>query len=280
MNCVVKAVKRIDQIYCKMESVGDVNKLYYLFANTLGFPEAWPPTDKKSYYGGGVYTGNTWLKWISNNTKAYKMTDKPARFHILAAEPNGYERCLKELEKRRLSVKFDGVSTIPDSFGQEQEWARSSSLTVSPFKEIDLSLCKYMPLAFSALTTTPEAKDLDEHYSIMKGRLDGADGGPLGVRHVKEVELGVRDVEKSMAAWRSLIDPVKAVGDVWKLGKGPALRLTPDKENSIKSISIRVKSLRKARSFLKANGLLGEEKEDQLSLNRGRVNNLDIRFVK
>jgi hypothetical protein len=37
---MVRAVKRIDQVYCQMESVGDVNKLYYLFANTLGFPEA------------------------------------------------------------------------------------------------------------------------------------------------------------------------------------------------------------------------------------------------
>jgi hypothetical protein len=37
---LVKPVKRIDQIYCQVESIGDVNKLYYLFANTLGFLEA------------------------------------------------------------------------------------------------------------------------------------------------------------------------------------------------------------------------------------------------
>jgi len=277
---MVKAVKRFDQIYCKMESVGDVNKLYYLFANTLGFPEAWPPTDKKSYYGGGVYTGNTWLKWTSSNTKRYEMTDKPARFHILTVEPNGYEHCLKELEKRGISVNFNGVQTIADSSGHEQEWVRSYSFMESPFKEIDLSLGKYTPLAFSALTTTPEARDLDEHYSIMKGRLDGADGGPLGVRYVKEVELGVNDVEGSRAAWQALLDPVKPVKGVWRMGKGPALRLTPDKENSFKSISIRVKSLFKAKKFLEANGLLGEVSENTLSLNRGRVNDLDIRFVK
>ena len=275
---MVKAVKRIDQIYCKMESVGDVNKLYYLFANTFGFPEAWPPTPKKHYYGGGVYTGNTWLKWVTFNTRAYKMTDKPAKFSILSAEPNGYESCLKELEKRGIQVKFDGVQTIADSSGQEQEWARSSSLTESPFKEVDLSICKYTSLAFPALTTTPEARDLDGHYGIMRKRLDAVDGGSLGVRYVKEVELGVRD-EKDREAWQALLSPVKQVGGVWKVGKGPALRLISD-ENGIKSISVKVRSLRTAKKFLRMNGLLGEERENIVSLNRGKVNDLDIRFIK
>jgi hypothetical protein len=64
------------------------------------------------------------------------------------------------------------------------------------------------------------------------------------------------------------------------VGKGPALKLTHDKANSIKSISLRVKSLRTAKKFLKANGLLGEEKESMLTLHRGKVNDLDIRLVK
>jgi hypothetical protein len=279
VDYVVAPVKRIDQIYCRMENVGDVNKLYYLFANTFGFPEAWPPTPKKYYYGGGVYTGNTWLKWITFNTKAYKMTDKPAKFSILSAEPNGYERCLKEFEKRGIRFKFDGIQTIADSSGLEQEWVRSSSLTESPFKEVDLSIGKYTSLAFPALTTTPEARDLDEHYSIMSKRLDAVDGGPLGVRYVKEVELGVKD-EKGRIAWQTLLSPIKQVGNVWKVGKGPVLRLTPDKENSIKSISFKVMSLRRAKKFLKMNGLLGEEKENMASLNRSKINDLDIRFVK
>jgi hypothetical protein len=278
---VVKAVKRIDQIYCQMESVGDVNKLYYLFSNTLGFPEAWPPIDRKTYYGGGVYTGNTWLKWVTDNTKKYEMTDKPARFHSLSAEPNGYERCLKELEKRGISVEYDGNATIVDSSGQEQEWARSSNLTGSPFKEINLFVCKYTPLAFSALTTTTEARDLDEHYGIMRGRLDLVEGGPIGVRYVNEVELGVKGVGKSMDDWRMLLDPIRPIGgDTWKIGAGPNLRLTPDKDYGVKSISVKVRSLRRAKKFLKLNGLLGEEGEDILSLRRGKVNDLDIRLVK
>jgi len=276
---MAKLVKRIDQIYCQVESVGDVNKLYYLFSNTLGFPEAWPPTDKKSYYGGGVYTGNTWLKWVSFNTKSYTMSDKPAKFRSISMEPNGYERCLKELEKRGIKIEFDGAATIADQSGQEQEWARDSSFTGSPFKEVNLWVGKYAPLAFSALTTTPDAKDLDEHYEIMRKRLDVVGGGPLGIRYVKEVEFGVKD-EKSRAAWQALLSPVNPVEDVWKLGKGPALRLSHDKENRINSISIRVKSLRVAKKVLKMYGLLGEADESMVALDKKKVNNLDIRFVK
>jgi hypothetical protein len=137
------------------------------------------------------------------------------------------------------------------------------------------------PFAFSEHTSTPEAVELHEHYRILRTRLDEVEGGPLGVKYVKEVELGVKNVGKSMADWRVLLDPVKPISeDTWKIGEGPTLRLTLDKENSIKSISVRVKSLRKARKFLKMNGLLGEEKEDMLALHRGRVNNLNIRFVK
>jgi hypothetical protein len=277
---MVAPVKRIDQIYCRVESVGDVNKLYYLFSNTLGFPEAWPPTDKKEYYGGGVYTGNTWLKWVSYNTKAYKMTDKPAKFQMISLEPNGYERCIKELEKREIATKYDGNATVADSSGEEQEWGQSYDLIESPFKEVNLFICKYSPLAFSALTTTPEAKNLDEHYRIMRGRLNEVGGGPLGIRYVKEVELGVKGFIRDSREWQRLLDPIKPKGELWRIGKGPELRLTPEKNYSIKGISIRVKSLRVARKFLKLNGLLGEVNEGWVSLSRDRVNNLDLRFVK
>ena len=277
---MVKAVKRIDQIYCQMESVGDVNKLYYLFANTLGFPEAWPPTDKKSYYGGGVYTGNTWLKWTTFNTKTYQMTDKPAKFRSISLEPRGYEQCLKELEKRGIKMEYDGAATIADKSGREQEWARDSSFTGSPFKEVNLFVCKYTPVAFSALTTTPDAKNLEEHYEAMGKRLDAVYGGPLGVRYVKEVEVGVTNLVRGMAGWQALLNPIKPAGEVWKVGNGPALRLTRGEESCIKSISVRIKSLRRAKKFLKMNGLLGEERGDTLSLRRDKVNGLDIRFVK
>ena len=273
-------IKRIDQIYCQMESVGDANKLYYLFSNILGLPETWPPINRKTYHGGGVYTGNTWLKWITFNMKSYEMTRKPASYYMLAVEPNGYERCLRELEKRGISVKDMGFQTTPDASGVEKEWVRVSSLDESPFKEVNLGLAKYAPLAFSALTTTPEASTLDEHYRVMRGRLDAVDGGPLGVRYVKEVEVGVKD-NKSRAAWQALLDPVELVGkDCWKIGKGPMLRLTKSSDNRMKSLTFRVKSIRKARTVLKSLGLLGDVGDETVTINPEWVNGLEFRVSK
>jgi hypothetical protein len=277
---MVVPIKRIDQIYCQMESVGDANKLYYLFSNTLGLPETWPPINRKTYHGGGVYTGNTWLKWITFNMKSYEMTSRPAKYYMLSVEPNGYERCLRELEKRGIPVKDMGIQTTPDSSGVESEWVRVSSFIETPFKEVNLGLAKYSPLAFSALTTTPEASTLDEHYRIMRGRLDAVDGGPLGVMYVKEVEVGVRD-ERSRAAWQALLDPVEPVGeDCWKIGRGPMLRLTRGSDNQMKSLTFRVRSLRKARTVLKSLGLLGDVGDEMVTISPERVNGLEFRVTK
>jgi hypothetical protein len=228
-----------------------------------------------------VYTGNTWLKWTTLNIKSYTMTTKPARLDHIDAEPTEYNLSLKELEKRGITHDADRISTSMDSSGLEREWCRSSRLTGTPFKEIGLGLCKYSPFAFSEHTSTPQAVNLQEHYRILRARLDEVNGGPLGVRYVKEVELGVKNVGKSMADWQVLLDPIKPIGeDTWNIGSGPTLKLTPDKDNGIKSISVKVRSLSRAKKFLKMNSLLGEEKEGMFALNRGKVNNLDIRFVK
>ena len=263
-----------------MESTGDAHKLHYLFSNILGLPEAWPQTDKKFYYGGGVYAGNTWLKWITLNTKNHQMTDKPATIMQFGLEPNGYERCLKILEKRKIPYKEMDPQTTADPQGQEQEWLRNAWPSETPFKEIYLFMAKYTPYAFSTLTTTPEAKDIDEHRRIMEKRFKEVNGGVLGVRYIKEIELGVKDLKKDAREWQKVLDPIKPKGDSWKIGKGPALRLTSDKNYSLKSISFKVKSLRVARKVLKTYGLLGDEGESVIRLDVGKVNGLDIRFVK
>jgi hypothetical protein len=274
-------IKRIDQIYCQVASVGDVNKLYYLFSNTLGLPETWPPINRKTYHGGGVYTGNTWLKWITFDTKAYMMTNHPAIFRSLSLMPTDYDKSLKILGNRGINTEYDGAATVPDETGEEKEWARSSSLTQKPYKDYNLFICRYTPIAFSALTTTPEALDLEGHYKIMRRRLDALDGGPLGVMYVKEVELGAEDPGESTVMWQALLDPIKPVGEAcWKIGKGPMVRLTGDSVNRIRSLTFRVRSIRRARMTLKALGLLGEVRDNTLTINPDVVNGLEFRITK
>jgi hypothetical protein len=281
MSTKYAPIKRIDQIYCQVVSVGDVNKLYYLFSNTLGLPEAWPPTDKKSYYGGGVYTGNTWLKWTSPNTRAYVMTDHPARFRSLSLLPTDYDKSLKTLENRGIETEYDGAATVPDETGEEKEWARSSSLTQKPYKDYNLFICRYTPVAFPALTTTPEAEDLDQHYKIMRSRLDSLDGGCLGVRYVKEVELGAEKLRDCTRRWQAILDPVKPVSEAcWRIGNGPMVRLTGDSVNRIRSLTFRVRSIRRARMVLKGLGLLGEVKGDTLTICPDKVNGLEFKLTK
>lgn len=272
-------VKRIQGIYGVVETAGDVNKLYYLFANTLGFPEDFAPAEHGPFRGGGVYIGNIWFKFVTFHPKNYLMSNTPGKLHILEMQPINYNRCIKEFDKRGISYKVD-IAKMPDESGQETEWGRDLMLQATPFKEILLDFSTYTPLAFRSFTSVPEAKDLDDHNRILKAKFDAVGGGLVGAKGVKEIELGVKDLRKDMATWQTLLDPLKPDGDSWKIGRGPTLRFTASNDYSIKSLSIKVKSLRTAKKVLKMHDLLGDVNDDLILMNREKVNNLDIRFVK
>ena len=76
-------------------------------------------------------------------------------------------------------------------------------------------------------------------------------GGPLGVEDVKEVIVGVSDLEAARSLWQRLLDPAPISGSSsWQVGDGPAIRLVQAKDNTAQGLVIRFTSLQRAKAFL------------------------------
>ena len=122
--------------------------------------------------------------------------------------------------------------------------------------------------------------DVRQRRERLREQLEAKGGGPLGVVDMKEVIVGVKDVETARRLWHRLLDPARATGpDTLQVGDGPAIRLVPAAQNRIEALVIRVASLERVRTFLRGNGLIGSDTEGQVTINPSKLGGLDLRLV-
>jgi hypothetical protein len=106
-------------------------------------------------------------------------------------------------------------------------------------------------------------------------------GGPLGVEAVKEVIVGVTDLEAARGLWQKLLDPTPVSGPhTWQVSDGPAIRLVQARENTTQGLVITVASLRRAKTFLRERGLLATDSEREATIDPARIHGLNIRAVE
>jgi len=112
-----------------------------------------------------------------------------------------------------------------------------------------------------------EIQDANDHANLhfLRSSLDDSQGGALGVQRLEEVEIGFRDTA-SLEQWGEFLAPTRNEGDVWFVGKGPALRLVPSDDLQPLSIVLRVESLKRAQAALKRKNLTFEVRPDQVEL--------------
>jgi hypothetical protein len=120
----------------------------------------------------------------------------------------------------------------------------------------------------------------DAKRAADRDSLREADGGALGVERLCEVRVGVPEIEEAWRRWSRLFAPVEpAVPCCWPLGEGPALRLVPAAHAGIQTLVLQVRSLDRARRFLRARDLLGAERDGELTLDLPKTRGLDLRLV-
>ena len=99
-------------------------------------------------------------------------------------------------------------------------------------------------------------------------------------RTVKEVIVGVSDLEAARSLWQRLLDPTPISGSsTWQVGDGPAIRLVQAKDNTTQGLVIRVTSLQRAKAFLREKGLLGADSEEEATIDPSKIHGLNIRVV-
>jgi hypothetical protein len=97
-------------------------------------------------------------------------------------------------------------------------------------------------------------------------------GGPLRIESATELVMGVRDIAAAQRDWRLLLGPaITGQETVWHLGSGPAIRLVAAREDHLELLRIKVRSLERARAFLRAEALLGDVARREFALKRSRA---------
>ncbi|HKC65266.1 MAG TPA: hypothetical protein VKB86_16615 [Pyrinomonadaceae bacterium] len=142
-------------------------------------------------------------------------------------------------------------------------------------------LVEYAYRNFKDLPFWSEFKNHEEKRAADKARLDAQKGGALLCRSVKEIVANVKDLEDVKARWRKFLGAeAEAAPGVWEIADGPSVRVVQSTENRIKTLVVKVSSLKNAETFLSEKGMLGALKEGELRIAPEKIFGLDVRLVE
>jgi catechol 2,3-dioxygenase-like lactoylglutathione lyase family enzyme len=263
-------IRQIDHIMIRTDAPGE---LYAFFTEVLQLPVAWPlMSPRPGVTTGGVALGNVNVEAI----RVPGQKDKAPRLVGFAFEPSALDECLAELGRRGITYgeRWPLVSVGPDG-SRNIQW---TNVTLRQFSDSDGPADATMHIFLSEYS--PTYVDVEQRRARLRKELTESGGGPLGVVAVKEMIIGVTDLEAARRLWQKLLDPVPASPpDVWQVGEGPGIHLVPAQENTIRTMVISVASLPPAKAFLRSRGLLGSESEEAVAIDPSKIGGLDIRLV-
>jgi hypothetical protein len=244
-------IRQVDHIVIDSDTP---EALFHLFSEQLGLPLGFPYKSYGAFSSGGVGFGNVIVEFI------HAQGLHPGLAGV-AFEPATIEEASSTLDAR--GVKHDPAKPVyqPDpSGGRRLGWTTM---------ELDLAadgffLCKYN-------------MSVEPRRARIRQELDARNGGPLGVDSISEVVVGVRDLAAAQNQFSSLLGPPRqGETSLWALGTGPAIRLVTDTQDHLKEVRVKVHSLQTARAYLKEQGLLGADSENELTFNSARLGDINI----
>lgn len=142
-------------------------------------------------------------------------------------------------------------------------------------------LVEYAYRNFRNLPHWSEFKNHEEKRAADKARLDSQQGGALGCERVHEIVVCVEDFEDVQARWRTFLGAEAEVAHgVWEIADGPSVRLVSSLENRIKTLVVKVSSLKKAETFLSEQGMLGAYLDGELRISPEKIFGIDVRLME
>jgi hypothetical protein len=192
-----------------------------------------------------------------------------------AFEPSPLADCLAELDRRgiRYGELRPLISSGPDG-SKNTLWTNVTLPQFSDGEAADATLHVFLS------EYSPTYTNVDQRRERLRRQLAESSGGPLGVEAVKEVVVGVTDIEVARGLWQRLLDPTPlSVPSTWQVSDGPAIRLVQAKENTTQALVITVASLPRAKAFLREKGLLGSDSDKEATIDPSKIHGLNIRVV-
>ena len=250
-------VRQIDHILIGSDQAEEV---FRLFSEKFGLPVAWPFESYKDFASGGVSFGNV-------NIEITRSERFSSGLSGVALEPTSLSEVLSGLDAHGLKHGAPNPYFGKDSSGTETLWWTTVGMTSLPPPGA-IFFCKYN-------------FDVDGRRVRLRADLQKHEGGPLGIEALNELVIGVKDMAAAQNDWSVLLGPVPPGQEpLWQIGSGPAIRLVAGKEDRLVLLRVKVKSLERARAFLKAENLLGFDAEHEISLASSHVAGADVRLVE
>jgi hypothetical protein len=183
--------------------------------------------------------------------------------------------CLAELDRR--GIRYGELRPLISTGSDGSKNTLWTNVTLRQFSDGEAAAAT-MHVFLSEYS--PGYVNVDQRRERLRRQLAENGGGPLGVEAVKEVIVGVTDLEAARGLWQKLLDPTPLSGpNTWQVSDGPAIRLVQAKENTTQGLVITVASLPRAKTFLREQGLLGAESEKEATIDPSRMHGLNIRVV-
>ena len=264
-------IRRIDHIMIRAD---DPAKLYAFFTEILQLPVAWPMmSPREGVATGGVGFGNVngeAIRFPGQKSQAWG-----AQLLGFALEPSPLVECLAELDRRGITYgeMRPLFSAGPDGL-KNTLWTNVTLRQFSDGEAVDATMHVFLS------EYSPTYTNVDQRRERLRRQLAENGGGPLGVEAVKEVIVGVTDLEAARGLWQKLLDPTPLSGpSTWQVSDGPAIRLVQAKENTTQGLVITVASLGRAKAFLREKGLLGIDSDKEATIDPSKIHGLNVRVM-
>ena len=265
-------IRRIDHIMIRAD---DPAKVYAFFTEVLQLPVAWPlMSPREGVATGGVGFGNVNVEAI--RFPGQKAQPASAQLLGFGFEPSPLPAALAELDRRGITYGAPRPLIATGQDGSKNTlWTNVTLRQFSDAEAADATMHVFLS------EYSPTYVDVEQRRERLRAQLTESGGGPLGVEDVKEVIVGVSDLKAARSLWQRLLDPAPASGSsTWQVGDGPAIRLVQSKDDMTQGLVIRVKSLQRAKAFLRENGLLGADSEEGATIDPSKIHGLSIRVVE
>ena len=263
-------VLQVDHIMIKTD---DPSKLYELFTETLQLPVAWPLATRKGVTSGGAAFGNV-------NVEAIQFPEQKigrAQLVGFGFEPTPLAECLAELDRRGIPYGEPRPFVMTEQDGSKK--TLFTNVTLQQFSDADRPAGATIHIFLSEYS--PTYVNVEQRRERLGKELHNKGGGPLGVKALKEIIIGNRDLDAATKLWDNLLRPTRKSGPgIWQVGSGPAIRLVKASENKLQALVISVVSLPRAMEFLREKGMLGSVGKKEARIDPTQTQGIDIRLVE
>jgi hypothetical protein len=218
------------------------DSVFHFLTDKLGLSVEYYPVIWAGRKYAGVYAGNMYLEPcgpFSNFSYASK-NFKAIFFGVNCESERSLISIREDLGNRKIAIEQTETIQITDSAFIRQNI--------------------YFSISSNKLS---ERKTEDSLRTVMLRN----NSNSLGIERIKEIRIGYAG-ESALVKWQELLNPaVETLEGLWNISEDQSIRLVKSAINEVNGIVFQVESLRKAKSWLIENNLLGNTRKDEIELN-------------